>query len=70
MKRDCEKPDGTCYEYLSVACDFHGQEALKNHTGYYAPIKCKSCEDTGFICQNSKKFPVIKCPFCTPASGN
>ena len=64
MKKECQKPDGTCYEEMDVGCDFHGQEALWNKTGYYAPPKCKTCNDSKFIRQNSKKFPVIKCPFC------
>lgn len=27
-------------------------------------IKCKTCDGSTFIRQNSRKFPVIKCPFC------
>ena len=46
-----------------VACPFHGQDALKNKTGYYE-VKCQTCDNSGFVRQNSKKFPVIKCPWC------
>jgi|GEM_PF-5527779 len=63
MKKDnnciCEEETG-----FDVSCTYHGQEALKNKTGYYKVTKCKTCLDTTFIRQNSKKFPIIKCPFC------
>jgi len=63
MKKDCEKQGGDCEQGPDVACPFHGQDALKNKTGYYE-VKCQTCDNSGFVRQNSKKFPVIKCPFC------
>lgn len=53
----CEEETG-----FDVACFYHGQEALKNKTGYYKVPECRTCGDSRFIRQNSKKFPIIKCP--------
>jgi hypothetical protein len=59
-----EHPSCVCdEEEMNVSCPYHGQEALWNKTGYYAPPKCSTCMDSGYIRQESKKFPIIKCPF-------
>lgn len=40
-KQPCEYAGGTCYEMPDVGCDYHGEEALKNKTGYYATMPNK-----------------------------
>ena len=54
--KDCQKPDGDCYEAEDVGCPYHGQNALRNKTDYYAPkkeryfmIKCPNCEGKGVV---------------------
>jgi len=51
-------------EDLDVSCPFHGQQAMWNKTGYYTPPECETCRDSKYVYQDSKKFPVIKCPSC------
>lgn len=54
-KKPCEYAGGSCYEMPDVGCDYHGEEALKNKTGYYAVTPMPNKEPTK-TCTN------IDCP--------
>lgn len=45
-KKPCEYAGGSCYEMPDVGCDYHGEEALKNKTGYYAVTPMPNKEPT------------------------